>query len=92
LLPTLSIPHLAVCPQSSNLPVLPPHPLTSELTSEENNLQVQRSLLTYSKFPSSSTRVETPLSIHIDGPSTSSPISLPNPTQAAANEFSVEDT
>ena len=93
LLPTLSNPQpSAVNPQNSNFPVLPPLPLTSELTPEENSLQVLRPLRTYCKLPSSSTRIETPLPIHIHGPSTSSPISVPNPTQAAANIFFVEDT
>jgi len=93
LLPTLSNPQpLAVSPQNSNLPLLPPLPLTSEMTPEENILQVLPPLKTYSKLPSSSTRVETPLPIHIDCPSTSSPICVPNPTQAEANIFSVEDT
>jgi len=93
LLPTLSNPQpSAVSPQNSNLPVLPPLPLTSELTPEENSLRVLPPLRTYSKLPLSSTRIETPLPIHTDGPSTSSPISVPNPKQAAANVFSVEDT
>ena len=93
LLPTLSNPQpSAVSPQNSNLPVLPPLPLTSELSPEENNLQVLPPKRTYSRLPSSSTHVVTPLPIHIDGPSTSSPISVPNRTQAAANLFSVEDT
>jgi hypothetical protein len=47
---------------------------------------------TYSKLHLFSTRVETSLPIHIDGPFTSSAISVPNPTQAAANILSVEDT
>ena len=86
LLPTLSNPQpSAVSPQNSNLPVRPPLPLTSELTPEENSLQVLLPLTTYSKLPLSSTRIETPLPIHIDGPSTSSPISVPNPKQAAAS-------
>ena len=93
LLPTLSNPQpSAVSPKNSNLPVLPPLPLTSELPPEEYNLQVLPPLRTYSKLPLSSTRIETPLPIHTDGPSTSSPISVPNPKQAAANIFSVEDT
>ena len=93
LLPILSNPQpSAVGPRNSNFPVLPPLPLTSELTPEENSLQVLRPLRNYSKLPSSSTRIETPLPIHIDGPSTSSLISVPNTTQAAANIFSVEDT
>jgi len=89
LLPTLSNPQpSAVSPQYSNLPGLPPLPLTSELTPEENSLQVFPSLRTYSKLPSLSTHVETPLPIHIDSSSTSSPIS----TQTVSNIFSVEDT
>jgi len=88
LLPTLSNPQpSAVSPQNSNVPVLPPLPLTSELPPEENNLQVLPPLRTYSKLPLSSTRIENPLPIHTDGPSTSSPISVPNPKQAAANIF-----
>ena len=93
LLPILSTPQTtAVSQQNSNLPVLPPLPFTSELTPGEHNLQVLPFLSTYSRLPSSSTCIETPLPIHMDGPSTSSPISEPNPTQAAANIFSVEDT
>jgi hypothetical protein len=93
LLPTISDPQPpAVSPQNFNLPVLPPLPLTSELTPEENILQVLPPLRTYSKLRSFSTHIETPLHIHIDGSSTSSPISVPNPTQATANIFSVEDT
>jgi len=93
MLPTLSNPQpSAVSPQNSNLPVLPPLPLTYELTPEENSLQVLPPLRTYSKLPSCSTCIENPLPIHMDGPSTSSPISVPNPTQAAANIFSVKDT
>ena len=81
-----------VHPQNSNLPLLPPLPLTSELTPEENSLHVLPPLRTYSKLRSSSTHIETPLPTHIDGPSTSSSICVPNPTPAAANIFSVEDT
>ena len=93
LLHTLSNPQpTAVSPQNSNLTVLPPLPLTSELKPEENTLQVLAPLRTYSKLRSSFTNIETPLPIHIDGPSTSSPIFVPNPTQAAANIFLVEDT
>jgi hypothetical protein len=93
LLPTLSNPQpSAVSPQNSNLPVQPPLPLTSELPPDENNLKVLPPLRTYSKLPLSSTRIDTPLLMHIDGPSTSSPNSVPNPEQAAANIFSVEDT
>jgi len=93
LLTTLSNPQpSAVSPQNSNLPVLPPLPLTSELAPEKNSLQVLPPLRTYSKLRSSSTHIETPLPIHKDGPSTSSPISVPNPTQATANIFYVEDT
>ena len=91
-LPTLSNPQpSAVSPQNSDHPLLPPLPLTSELTAEENSLQVMPPLRTYSKLCSSSTHIETPLPTHIDGPSTSTPISVRNPTQAAANIFSVED-
>jgi hypothetical protein len=68
---------------------LPPLPLTSELTPEENILQVLPPLRTYSKLRSSSTHIETPFPTHIDGPSTSS---VRNPTQAAASIFSVENT
>ena len=69
LLPTLSNPQpSAVSPQNSNLPVLPPLPLTSELSPEENNLQVLPPKRTYSRLPSSSTHVVTPLPIHTDGP------------------------
>jgi hypothetical protein len=93
LLPTLSNPQpSAVSPQNSNIPVLPPFPLTSELSPEADNLQVLPPPRTYNKWPLSSTRIETPLSIHIDGPYTSSPISVPYPKQTAANIFSVEDT
>jgi len=93
LLPTLSNPQSsAVSPQNGNLPVLPPLPLNSELTPEEYNLQVLPPLRTYNKLHSSSTHIGTPFPTHIDGPSTSSPISVPNPTQAAVNIFSVEDT
>ena len=38
-----------------------------------------------------STHIEIPIPIHIDGPSTFYPISVPNPTQAAVNIFSVQD-
>ena len=81
-----------VSPQNSNLPLLPPLPLTSELTPEKNSLQVLPPLRTYSKLRSSSTHIETPFPTHIDGPSTSSPISVQSPTLAAANIFSVENT
>ena len=92
LLATLSNPQPSVVsPQNSNLPVLPPLPLTSKLTQGENSPQVLPPLRTYNKLPLSSTHIETPLPIQIDDPSTSSPISVPNPTQAAANIFSVED-
>ena len=87
LLPTLSNPQPSpVSPW--NFPLLPPLPLTPE----ENYLQVLPPLRTYSKLRSSSTHIETPLPTHIDGPSTSSPICVPNPTAAAANILSVEDT
>ena len=57
--PTLSNPQpSAVSPQNSNLPVLPPLPLTSELTEEENSLLVLPPLRTYSKLRLS-TRIET---------------------------------
>jgi len=93
LLSTLSNPQTtAVSPENSNLPVLPPLPLTSEWTPEENNLQVLPPLRTYSRLPSSSTHIKTSLPIHMDNPSTSSPISVLNPTLAAANIFSVQDT
>jgi hypothetical protein len=73
LLPTLSNPKPSVVhPQNSNLPVLPPLPLTSELPPEENNLKVLPPLRTYSRLSLSSTHIETPLPIHIDRPSTSS--------------------
>jgi hypothetical protein len=62
------------------------------LPPKENNLQILPPLRAYSKLPLSSNRIETPLPIHIHGPSTSSPISVPNPEQAAANIFSLEDT
>jgi hypothetical protein len=71
---------------------MPPLQLPSELTPEENSLQVLPLLRTYSKLPVSSTCIATPLPIHIDGPSTSSQMSVPNSTQEAANIFSVEDT
>jgi len=91
LLPTLSNPqHSAVSPQKSNFPFLPRLPLNSELSPEENNLQVLPPKRTYSSLPSSSNHVVTPLPIHIYGPSTSSPISLPNTAKAAANLFSVK--
>ena len=93
LLPTLSNPQpSAVSPQNSNISVLPPLPLILELTPEENSLQVLPPLGTYSKFPSSSTHIETLPPVHIDGLSAFSPISVLNPTQAAGNIFSVEDT
>jgi hypothetical protein len=69
----------AVSPQNNNLPGLPPLPLTSQLPPEENYLKVLPTLRTYSKLPLSFTCIETPLPIHIDGPSTSSSISVPNP-------------
>jgi hypothetical protein len=69
-----------------------PLPLPSEMIPEEDSLHVLPPLRTYSKLPLSSTRIASPPPIHIDGPSTSSPICVPNPTQAAANIFSVEDT
>ena len=93
LLPTLSNPQSsALSPQNNNLPVLPPLPLNSELSLEENNIQLMPPKRTYSRLPSSSTHVVTHLPIHIDGPSTSSSISVQNLTQAAANLFSVEET
>ena len=58
-------------------PFLSPLPFASELTPEENSLQVLQPLRTYSKLPLSSTCFETPLPIHIDSPSTSSQISVP---------------
>ena len=62
LLPTLPNPQpSAVSPQNSNHPLLQPLPLTSELTAEENSLQVLPPLRTYSKLRSSSTHIETPL-------------------------------
>jgi hypothetical protein len=64
----------------------------SDLPPEENNLKVLPPLRTYSKLPLSSTCTATPPPIHTDGPSTSSQITVPNPEQAAANLFSVEDT
>ena len=89
LLPTLSNPQPSpVSPRNSNLPLLPP----LQLTPEEKSLQVLPPLRTYSKLRSSSNHIETPLPTHIHGPSTSSPICVPNPTPAAANIFSVEDT
>jgi hypothetical protein len=66
---------------------LSPLPLLSELTPEENNLQVLPPLRTYSKLPLFSTHIETPIPNHIDGPSTSSQISAPKPTPASANMF-----
>jgi len=93
LLPTLSKPQPSeVSPQNNNLPILSPFPLPSELTPEENSLQVLPPLKTCSKLPLFSTRIETPLPNLIDGPSTSSQISVPKPTPAAANIFSVEYT
>jgi hypothetical protein len=71
---------------------MPSLPLPSEMTPEPNALQVLTPLKTYSRLPRSSTRVASPLHFPVDGPSTSSPISVRNPTQAAANIFSVEDT
>ena len=66
LLPTVSNPQpSAVTPKDSNLPVLIPLPLTSELSPEENNLQVLQHQRTCSRLPSSSTHVETPLPNHI---------------------------
>jgi hypothetical protein len=88
LLCTLSNPQpLEISPQNNNLPILPPLPLPSELTPEENNLQVLPPLRTYSKVPLFSTRIETPIPNHTDGPSTSSQISVPKPTPASANMF-----
>jgi hypothetical protein len=93
MLPTLPNPQpSAVSPQNSNFPVMPYLPLPSEKTPEPNALQVPTPLKTYGRLPRSSTRVASPLHFPLDGPSTSSPISVRNPTQAAANIFSVEDT
>ena len=93
LLPTLSNPQSsALSPQNNNFPVLPPLPLNSELSPEENNIQLMSHKRTYSRLPSSPAHVVTPLPIHIDGPSTSSSISVQNLTQAAANIFYVEET
>jgi hypothetical protein len=78
--------------QLSNLPFLPPLPLPSELTPEENSLHVLPPLKTCSKFPLSSSHIETPLPTHIDDPSTSSQIFVPKFKPAAANIFSMEDT
>jgi hypothetical protein len=61
------------------------------MTPEENSLQVLPPLRAYSRLPFSSTHIASPLPIHTDGHSTSFQISVPNPTQAAANIFSVED-
>jgi hypothetical protein len=55
-----------------------PLPLPSEMIPEEHNLQVLPPLRTYSKLPLSSAHIATLLPIHIDGPSTSSQISVPN--------------
>jgi hypothetical protein len=71
---------------------MPPLPVTSEMISEGNTFKVLATLGTYSMLPRSSTCVASPLPFHMDGPSTSSPISVTDPTQAAANIFSVEDT
>jgi len=73
-----------VSPQNSNLPVLSPLPLTLELTPEEYSAHVPQPLRMYFKLPSSSNCIETPLFIHIDGPSTFSPISVWNPKQAGS--------
>jgi len=43
--------HSAVSPQNSHLPVLPPLPLPSELTLEENSIHLLLPLRTYSQFP-----------------------------------------
>jgi hypothetical protein len=64
--------------QNSNLPVIPPPPLHSEMTPEKNILQVVPPPRTYSKFPLSSTHIATPLPIHINGPSISSRIFVSN--------------
>jgi len=71
----------------SNLPVLPPLPFPSELTPEENSLHFLPPLRTCSKLPLSSTRIETPLPTHIEGLSTSSQISVPKLTPAAAKHI-----
>jgi hypothetical protein len=68
------------------------NPQPSPVSPWNSNLPLLPPLRTYSKLRSSSTHIETPLPTHIDGPSTSSPICVPNPTPAAANIFSVEDT
>jgi hypothetical protein len=68
------------------------NPQPSEISPQNSNFLVMPSLRTYSKLLLPSTCIVTPLPIHIDGPSTSSQISVPNPTQAATNIFSVEDT
>ena len=90
-LPTLSNPQPSeVSPQNNNLPTLPPLPLPSELTPEENSFQALPPLRTHSKFCLFSTCIETPLPNHMDGPSSSSQISVSKPTLAAVNIFSVE--
>jgi hypothetical protein len=75
----------------SNLPFLPPLPLPSELTHGENSLHILPLLRTCSKLPLSSTRIDTPLPTHMDGPSTSFRISVSKLTLAIANIFSIED-
>jgi len=67
-------------------------PLPSDLTPEEISLHVLPLLRICSKLPLSSTHTETPLPTHIDVPSTSSQISVPKLTPAAANIFSMEVT
>jgi hypothetical protein len=71
---------------------MPPLPLPTEMTEEENSFQVLPPQRIYSKLSLSSTHIATLLPIQIDGPSSSSPISVPNPTKAAVIIFFVEDT
>jgi len=74
----------------SKFSVLPPLPLSFELTPEENNLHVLPTLRTCSKLPLSSNRIETPLPHRAT--SNSSQISVPKLTPVAANLFSMENT
>jgi len=71
-----------VSPWNSNLPLLPPLPLTPE-----NYIQVLPPLRTYSKLRSSSTHIETPLPTHIDGPSTSSAICTKSYSNSSQHTF-----
>ena len=74
----------------SNLPVLLPLPLPSELTLEENSLYNLPLLRTCIKLPLSSPLIETPLPTHIESLHFLSNL-CSKLTPAAANIFSMED-